>query len=58
MTLLLKNCIKEQKWISDSDSFIVLGKEENRGASHEFLMNVHFTNDKIDAYTYKYLAQN
>lgn len=44
--------------ISDSDSFIVLGKEERRGTSHEFLMNVHLINDKIDAYTYKYLAQN
>lgn len=44
--------------ISDPDSFIVLGKEESRGASHAFLMNVHFTNDKIDSYTYKYMAQN
>ncbi|HGF7824190.1 TPA: EF0163 family protein, partial [Enterococcus faecium] len=44
--------------VSDPDDFIVLGREESRGASHEFLMNVHFTNDKIDSYTYKYLAQN
>ncbi|MFS1236782.1 EF0163 family protein [Enterococcus lactis] len=44
--------------IADPDSFIVLGKEESRGASHAFLMNVHFTNDKIDSYTYKYMAQN
>ncbi|EOS7714517.1 hypothetical protein EWY14_RS14915, partial [Enterococcus hirae] len=44
--------------ISDPDSFIVLGKEESRGASHAFLMNVHFTNDEIDSYNYKYIAQN
>lgn len=44
--------------IADPDSFIVLGKEESRGASHAFLMNVHFTNNKIDFYTYKYMAQN
>ncbi|PWQ89815.1 hypothetical protein DKX15_11755 [Enterococcus faecium] len=44
--------------VSDPDDFIVLGREESRGASHEFLMNVHFTNDKIDFYTYKYMAQN
>ena len=44
--------------ISDPDDFIVLGREESRGASHAFLMNVHFINDKIDSYNYKYMRQN
>ncbi len=44
--------------LTDPDSFIVVGKEESRGASHGFLMNVHFSDDKIDFYNYQYLAQN
>lgn len=42
----------------DPQSFIVIGKEESCGASHKFLMNVHFSDDKIDHYNYQYLAQN
>lgn len=42
----------------DPQSFIVIGKEKSRGASHKFLMNVRFSDDKIDFYNYQYLAQN
>ncbi|WP_195958038.1 EF0163 family protein [Enterococcus gallinarum] len=44
--------------VTDPSLFIVLGKEESRGASHEFLMEIQFLNDKIDSYVYKYVAQN
>ncbi|GEN21983.1 hypothetical protein LAC02_52640 [Ligilactobacillus acidipiscis] len=45
---------RSYKDLTDPDSFIVVGKEESRGASHEFLMKVHFSDDKINFYNYQY----
>ncbi|MFB8450041.1 EF0163 family protein [Enterococcus thailandicus] len=44
--------------VFNGDNFILMGKEESRGASHDFLMSVHVSGEKIDSYSYKYVAQN